>query len=106
MNHPGFAGGSKRGGFDPEFVDRIRRAEYPEYVWNALPIGGSTDESLLMLKQLQPIGRHHNAYDLTRYRLSAGALAVIDEWVEWLVTGRLDPDGVLAMLRKDVRALV
>jgi hypothetical protein len=38
--------------------------------------------------------------------LSAGALAVIDEWVEWLVTGRLDPDGVLAMLRKDVRALV
>ena len=46
----GITGGTKRGGFNPEFVDRVRRAEYPEYVWDRLPIGGSTDESLLMLK--------------------------------------------------------
>lgn len=102
----GITGGTKRGGFNREFVDRIRRAEYPEYVWDSLPIGGNTAESLLMLKQLQPIGRHHNAYELTSYRLGDEALAVIDEWLEWLLTGRLDPDGVIEMFRSGVRALV
>ena len=101
----GITGGTKRGGFNREFVDRIRRAEYPEYVWDSLPIGGSTAGSLLMLKQLQPIGRHHNAYELTSYRLGEEALAVIDEWLEWLLTGRLDPEGVIEMFRSGVRAL-
>jgi hypothetical protein len=101
----GITGGATRGGFNQVFVERIQRAEYPEYVWDLLPIGGSPDGSVLMLKQLQPIGRHYNAYELTPFRLSADALAVMDDWVAWLLTGNLKPDGVLAMFREGVAAL-
>ncbi len=102
----GATGGATRGGFNQKFVDRIRWAEYPDFMWDSLPVGVRTNESILMLKQLQAIGRHYNAYELTKYRLSDDALEVVGEWLEWLLTGTLDPDGVLAMFRKDVQALI
>lgn len=101
----GITGGATRGGFNQVFVERIQRAEYPEYVWDRLPIGGSPGGSVLMLKQLQAIGRHYNAYELTPFRLSRDALGVMDDWVAWLLTGGLDPDGVLAMFREGVANL-
>ena len=58
-----------------------------------------------MLNQLQPIGRHHNAHEVTPHRLSEGALDVVDEWLEWLLRGTLDSDGVLAMFRGEVANL-
>ena len=29
----------------------------------------------------------------------------MDEWLEWLLTARLDPEGVIEMFRSGVRAL-
>jgi fermentation-respiration switch protein FrsA (DUF1100 family) len=101
----GATGGAKRGGFNQEFVERIRHAEYPDYMWDVLPIGGSTDDSILMLKQIQPIGRHHNSYELTKYRLNPDAFDVLDDWVAWLLTGVLDSEGILQMFRRDIRGL-
>ena len=95
----------RRGGFNESFVDRVRRAEYPEYMWDSLPVGSRTDESILMLNQLQPIGRHHNAHEVTPHRLSESALDVVDEWLEWLLRGTLDSDGVLAMFRGEIAKL-
>lgn len=94
--------GGTRGGWDPEFVRRIRTAEYPQYVYDRLPIGGSTGESILRLDHLQPIGRHHDSYELTDWVLSADALAVLDDWVAWLLTGTLVANSVLAWMREQL----
>lgn len=91
----------KRAGWPEEFVKRISRAEYPQYAYDKLPLPGAT-ESILRLDHLQPVGRHHDSYDLTPFVLSDDALMVLDEWLVWLVTGALRPDGVLHMLREEL----
>ncbi|MFN8545541.1 MAG: hypothetical protein U0807_15225 [Candidatus Binatia bacterium] len=87
-----------RGGWDPRMVDRIRRCEYPQYLWDKLPVAGAT-ESILRLDHIQPIGRHSNACEVTSYCLSDEALGVLDEWLTWLTTGLLPSRGVLADVR-------
>lgn len=42
--------GGSSGGWKPEFVERIRRCEYPQYMWDKLPLSGR-DESILRLDQ-------------------------------------------------------
>lgn len=101
----GATGGSKRGGFNPEFLDRVRRGEYPQCMWDSLPLGGSTAESILRLDHIQPIGRHYNSYELTDYRLSDTAVEILDEWVGWVLTGTLDPQGALYMIREELANL-
>ena len=88
-----------RGGWKPEFVQRIRRCEYPQYMWDRLPLG-RTDESILRLDHLQPIGTHPNAYEITPYCLSDEAMKILDEWLLWLLTGNLDATGVLLDVRQ------
>jgi hypothetical protein len=88
-----------RAGWRPDFVERIRACEYPQYVWDQLPLDGRTSASILRLDHICPIGRHYRAYQLTDYELCPDALAVVDEWITWLVTGAL---GAASFLR-DVR---
>ncbi|MBI2840462.1 MAG: hypothetical protein HYX75_19255 [Acidobacteria bacterium] len=87
-----------RGGWRPQFVERIRNAEYPQYVWDKLPADGPV-ESILRLDQLFHTGRHHMDYEKLGYRLSDHALPVIDDWLRWLLTERLPEDSVLAIYR-------
>ena len=91
--------GGTRGGWPAPFVERIRRAEYPQYVWDKLPIGSVT-ESILRLDHIFPIGSDPAAYRLENFRLGDEALAFLDEWVEWLVTGTLPGDSLLASIRE------
>ena len=93
----------RRAGWDPQFVERIRRAEYPQYVWDSLPLN-DVHESILRLDHLQPVGRHQNAFEWTPHRLSGEALEIIDDWLVWLLKGELPDDGVLAFLRRELRA--
>ena len=94
-----------RAGFNAEFLDRVRKAEYPEYVWDSLPLPGETTESILMLNRLQHLGRHYNTYELTSYRLSDVAVGLLDDWVEWLLTGTLAEHGVLKLFRDEIGAI-
>lgn len=81
--------GGGRGGWRPEFVERIRRVEYPQYVWDKLPLGGNGPEaSILRLDQAQPVGRHYNSVEPLPWMLSDDALAVVDEWHHWLTFDR------------------
>ena len=57
--------GGSTGGWRPEFVARIRRCEYPQYLWDHLPVGGR-DESILRLDHIQPVGKHGESYEVTR----------------------------------------
>jgi hypothetical protein len=88
-----------RGGWRPDFVRRIRRCEYPQYAWDKLPIGGSATESILRLDHLQPLGRQATSFELTEYCLSEDGLEVIDQWLDWLISGVLASDSVLAEIR-------
>jgi hypothetical protein len=77
--------GEKRSGFNPVFVDRIRRCEYPQFFWDKLPIVGSTVESILRLDHLQPVGRSQDSIEFMPYRLSAKALLLLEEWIDWII---------------------
>jgi hypothetical protein len=93
----------KRGGFKPEFVQRIRRAEYPQYSWDSLPISGAS-ESILRFDHLQPLGENAQAVEITPYRLTVDAADIIEEWLSWFRTGGLTENGVLAYFRKEMSA--
>ncbi len=96
--------GGKRGGWRPEFVQRIRRAEYPQYMWESLPIGGAS-ESILRVDHIQPIGAHGEAVRPTGYVLTTEALEILDEWLAWFLQGRLLEGGVLPFLREELGKL-
>lgn len=93
--------GYTRAGFNPEFIKRVQRCEYPQYVWDKLPISGSS-ESILRLDHLQPVGRHHDSVEFTKYILSAQAIAILDDWLEWLIEGEFSEDNALGGIRDDL----
>jgi hypothetical protein len=88
-----------RAGYPEAFVNRVRVCEYPQYVLDSLPVGGSTKRSMLRLDHVQPLGSHYNAYELTEHCLSAPALSVLDDWLVWMATGKIPADGTLATIR-------
>ena len=94
----------RRAGYKPEFVERVRHCEYPQFVWDRLPIGGVPDESILRLDHLQPIGTHYNSYKISEFKLSDGALEIIDEMVRWLIWGGVDADSLIALYREEIEA--
>jgi hypothetical protein len=94
----GVAADGSRGGWRPEFVERIRKCEYPQYIWDRLPLPG-TGESVIRLDHTQPISRHPDSYEWTPHHLTDPALSVLEEWLTWLTTGGLPADGVLAEIR-------
>lgn len=93
----------RRGGYNPAFVERIRHYDYPQFLWDQLPISGP-EESILRLDHLQPIGHHHNSYELSAYKLSDDALEVVDEIFRLLVWGQLPEDSFLTMYRETIRS--
>ena len=93
----------RRGGYNPQFVERIRHCEYPQFFWDKLPISGP-EESIVRLDHIQPIGTHHNSYKLSEHRLSDDALLIIDELLQWLIKGKVHEDSLIASYRKDIES--
>lgn len=91
----------KRGGWPPDFVRRIQLCEFPQYILDWLPISRSDEPSVLRLDHIQPVGLHHNSYELTPWVLSDPALEVLDDWLLWLQTGLVPADGVLHMAQEE-----
>jgi hypothetical protein len=94
----------RRRGWPAAFVQRISRGEYPQYAYDRLPLGGSL-ESILRFDHVQPVGLHHDSYQLTDFELSADALGIIYEWLVWLVSGRLEEGGMLDYLAGELAKL-
>jgi hypothetical protein len=88
-------------GLDPAFVARVRRAEYPHCVWDRLP-GAGQREVVLRLDQVQALGRDPLGFEWTDHALSPAALATVDAWLQWNLTGALAP-GELRDFRDLVR---
>lgn len=97
-------GSGKRAGYSSAFVERVRHCEYPQFVWDQLPFksGRTPKESILRLDQIRPIGNHHNSYSLTGFRMSEGALDIIDDLLSWVIWDGLDPDSILVDYRSQI----
>lgn len=85
------------------FVERIKRCEYPQYLWDILPINSETESSILRLDHIQPIGKHHDSYELTEYCLKEDAVDLMREWLDWLFTGEMDAEGILNIIQNELR---
>ena len=94
----GIAAGEGRAGYSPEFVDRVQRCEYPQFIWDTLPHPGG-EASILRIDQLQPIGAHYMAYKCLGFRLSQSALEIVDEHLTWLLQGGVPQDGIVNAYR-------
>jgi hypothetical protein len=94
---------TSRGGWLEPFVERIRHAEYPQYVWDILPVSSSsTSISILRLDHVFPIGADPANWKTEPYVLSPDALGVLDDWIGWLLNDRLPADSSLAYLRAEL----
>ena len=92
----------RRAGYNPELVERIRHAEYPQFMLDYLPIGGPK-QSILRLDHIQPIGLHYYAYEHSGFCLSEEAVELIlDDWLKWLFYGGLPPDSFLLDYQKEI----
>ncbi|MCI5219390.1 MAG: hypothetical protein D3914_09415 [Candidatus Electrothrix sp. LOE2] len=87
------------------FVERIKRCEYPQYLWDTLPIPSDTESSILRFDHIQPIGKHNDSYELTEYTLKEDVVYLLNEWIDWLITGEVDRDSVLNEIRNDLLGL-
>lgn len=100
-----------RSGYTQAFVNRVRCCEYPQFMWDMLPLEGS-HESILRLDHLLPMSTHYIAYKKTGWRLSQEAFELVMEWFEWYYTGFLvegktdSKDKYLPLIREDLLPLV
>lgn len=95
--------GTSRGGWPAPFVERIRRAEYPQYVWDVLPFSSSSSSiSILRLDHIFAIGADPANWKTEPHILSPDALGVLDTWINWLMTDQLSDDSTLAYLRAEL----
>ena len=96
-----------RAGWHEPLMERIRKLEFPQYMLDSLPVPGNklTRQSILRLDHIMPLGKHHNSYQLGSVRLSEEALALLDDWLVWLVTGKLSMNTLLAMAREELLGL-
>jgi len=88
-----------RAGWPPALVQRIRWGEYPNYICERLPLRGS-EESILRLDQVQPLGTDPTVFDLTDYRLTQDALKIVDDWLTWHIHGGIPEESFLLDARE------
>ena len=95
-----------RAGYSPAFVERVRHCEYPQFLWDQLPLASSRGpkESILRLDHIQPIGTHGHSIRVSDYRLSEEALEIVDELVFWLVWGGSDEKSLLVAYRHQIES--
>lgn len=94
----------KRAGYNPELVDRIRHAEYPQFMLDCLPISG-TKQSVLRLDHMQPVGLHYLTYEHSGFCLSDEAVELIlDDWLQWLFYGGLPANSLILDYQKEIIA--
>ncbi|MGH8558171.1 MAG: hypothetical protein ACRESZ_12055, partial [Methylococcales bacterium] len=89
----------KRAGYSPEFVERVRHCEYPQFHWDKLPISGA-DESILRLDHLQPFGAHHNSYKVSDFMLNNDAMDILDDLLRWLIWGGVEEGSMILDYRQ------
>ncbi|MBM9515046.1 hypothetical protein [Desulfogranum marinum] len=91
-----------RAGWYGALVDRIQKCEYPQYMWEKLPLNDPPRESILKFDQLQPLGKHYKAYEITDYVLCDDGIEVMNDWIMWLTRNQMPSDSNLYMIREEL----
>lgn len=91
-----------RAGWHGALVERIQRCEYPQFMWERLPINTPPRESILKFDQIQPLGNHYKSYEVTDYVLSDNALEVLNDWLMWLIRNEMPQDSYLYEIRESL----
>ena len=91
-------GTGRRAGYPQAFMDRVRHCEYPQFVWDMLPLHGA-NVSVLRLDQIYPLSTMFRAYEMTPYALSEEALAVVQEWMGWHFFGEVPKEGFITLFQ-------
>ena len=92
-----------RAGCNPDLVERIRHAEYPQFFWDKLPIYGPK-ESTLRLDHIQLVGTQSNSYERAKYKLSENAMELMDDLLQWLIWGGVPADSLILDYRKEIKS--
>ena len=71
-------------------------------MWDLLPISRAETESILRLDHLMPVGADPANWTTTPYVLSGEARGLFDQWIEWLITGRLSDESALGYARSQL----
>ena len=54
-----------------------------------------------VVDHIQPISSHPSAHQITEYVLTNDARQLLDEYIQWFVTGTMREDGILHDLREE-----
>ncbi|SDP75882.1 hypothetical protein [Desulforhopalus singaporensis] len=96
-----------RAGYNPRFVDAVRHAEFKQFMVDSLPNSGKgPKESILRFDQIQPIGFSNQACEKVGYRLSDGALGIIDDWIQWYLWDDLPSESWILELHSYIKATI
>jgi hypothetical protein len=94
----------RRAGYNSELVNRIRHAEYPQFILDHLPIPGS-EQSILRLDHMQPVGLHYLTYEHSGFCLSDEAVELIlDDWLQWFFYSGLPENSLILDYQKEIMA--
>lgn len=91
-------------GYRKEFIERVRHCEYPQFMWDLLPVGGKEKGSIIRLDHMQPVVRNTKTIEFTRYCLSEKAMVFVMEWVDWLISGQMVQNSALCETREFLMA--
>ncbi|OGR08089.1 MAG: hypothetical protein A2511_17900 [Deltaproteobacteria bacterium RIFOXYD12_FULL_50_9] len=91
-----------RAGWHGALVERIQRCEYPQYMWEKLPVNNPPRESILKLDHIQSLGSHYKSYEMTDYVLCDNALDILDDWLLWLTRNELPLKSNLYEIREEL----
>ncbi|OVE80580.1 hypothetical protein BVY03_05815 [bacterium K02(2017)] len=94
----GTKGGTSRGGWPDILLERSRHCEYPQYMWDILPVNKNII-SILRFDHIQPLSTLKGVSRRTNYSLSQNALKIFDSWLVWLFSNYLKPDSDLDQIR-------
>ncbi|MCL2791092.1 MAG: hypothetical protein FWD79_10670 [Desulfobulbus sp.] len=95
-----------RAGYNPELVERIRHAEYPQFMLDNLPITGPK-QSILRLDHIQPVGQHYYAWEHSGYGLSEEAVEnVLNDWLTWVLSGNMPGNSLILYFQKDIKSII
>lgn len=99
----GTAKDGKRAGFPPEFIDRVRCGQYPQFMLDYLPPGNV--ESLLRFDHAFPVGDSNSNFKLLPFCLSCEALELTWDWLQWVIEGCVPENSLLETARSLIQGL-
>jgi hypothetical protein len=76
-----------RQGLRPELVSKIKRAFYPQFLADQLPIERASDVSVVRFDHVYAVGASSTNFEVQPHRLSSDALAFVQGWFAWAQSG-------------------